>query len=75
MTEKSGSCAVDLEELAWRHVVRIADNYTVDEDPRMRLEHIHDHFTAEAVKIVQAHKELRVPRQGSGVFRECPYSS
>jgi hypothetical protein len=49
----------DPEELARWHVVRIRDNYPVNEDPGIRLEHIHDHFTTEAVEIVQAHKELR----------------
>jgi hypothetical protein len=49
ITEKIGLCAKDLKELTRWHVMRIRDDYPVDEDPGMRLEHIHDHFTAEAV--------------------------
>ena len=51
------------EKLSSRDVVRICDYHPADENPWMRLEHVHDRFTIEQVKIIQAHYELRAPRR------------
>src|SRR5215469_11459485 len=51
------------KELSSRDVVRICDYNPADENPWMRLEHVHDRFTIEQAKIVQAHYELRAPRR------------
>jgi beta-glucosidase len=42
-----------------RLVVRIGDENAIDVHPRMGLEHMHDRFAVEQVKVVQAEKEVR----------------
>src|SRR6202042_176088 len=43
-------------------VVRIGDDYPVDVDAGMSLEHVHDRIPVEQVEIVKAEKEMRVIR-------------